>query len=98
MASLKNWIKKNIVSKHLMKGCPEEQKCLQLLEVILDNESTNEEKEKYFEHIDICWTCFENYNIETAIRELLKTKIENKQVPEGLISKIQAEIDKTATI
>lgn len=75
-------------------SCPEEQKCLHILEVILDDESTPDEERKYFEHIDKCWTCFQNYNLEKAIRELIKTKIEKKQVPEDLVQQIKLKIEK----
>jgi anti-sigma factor (TIGR02949 family) len=95
MASLTNWIKKNIVSKYMMSSCPDEKRCLQLLEEILDNESTSVEEAKYYSHIDQCWTCFNNYNLEKAIRELIKSKIANKPVPEGLLEKIKFEIDKS---
>ena len=95
MAPLTNWIKKNIVTKYMMSGCPEEQRCLQILEEILDKESTSEEEVKYYSHLDQCWTCFKNYNLETAIRELIKSKIDNKPVPEGLLEKIKFEIDKS---
>ena len=94
MTVLTNWIKKNIVSKYMMKSCPEEEKCLHVLEVILDDESSEAEQEKYYEHLDQCWKCFQNYHLEKEIRELIKSKIESKQVPEDLILKIQTEIDK----
>ena len=80
----------------MMNGCEEEQKCLKVLEVILDNESTPEEEEIYFEHIQKCWTCYQNYNLEKAIRQLIKTKIEKRKVPEGLVDKIRTEIQNSS--
>ena len=95
-AALSNWIKRNVLSRYLMDGCAEEQKCLEVLEVILDNESTPEEEKEYFDHIQKCWTCFNNYNLESAIRELIKTRVERKQVPEDLIDRIRTEINKSS--
>ena len=93
-----NWVKKNIITKYMMSGCPEEQKCLHVLEIILDNESTKEEEKMYFEHIEKCWGCYQNYNLGKEIRELIRTKIENKSLPEGLVQQIKLEIEKaTAT-
>ncbi len=80
-----------------MKGCPEEQKCLEILEIILDQETTQQEKEEYFAHIDKCWTCFQNHNLEKNIKELIKSKIDNKPIPKDLILKIQAVIEKSTT-
>jgi len=93
---LPNWFKKNIISRHLMTNCPDEERCLHLLEVILDDESTPEAEQEYFEHIDQCWPCYQNYNLEKAIRKLIKSKIENKPVPDGLIKSIKREIEKIA--
>ena len=94
--ALSNWIKKNIVSRYMMNSCPEERKCLEVLEVILDNESTPEEEEKYFQHIEKCWTCYQNYNLEKTIRELIKTKVEKKHVPQDLVDRIRKEIEKSS--
>ena len=55
-ATLANWLKRNVLSRYLMDGCSEERKCLEVLEVILDNESTPEEEKEYFDHIEKCWT------------------------------------------
>jgi anti-sigma factor (TIGR02949 family) len=98
VTAVTNWLKKNIISKYIMSSCPEEQRCLHVLEVSLDDESTKEEEKKYFEHIEKCWTCYQNYNLEKEIRELIRTKIENKSLPEGLVQQIKLEIEKaTAT-
>lgn len=79
-----------------MNGCSEEQNCLKVLELVLDNEASNEEVEKYFDHIDQCWTCFENYNLEKSIRELIKTRCEQKAVPEDLAQRIRKQIQNAA--
>ena len=84
-----------MVSRYMIDSCSEEQECLKVLEVILDEESTPEEEKLYFDHIQKCWPCFQNYNLETAIRELIKTKVENRKVPEGLVAKIKSEIEKS---
>ncbi len=97
MASASNWLRKNIVSRYVMKGCPEEEKCLEILEIILDEETTQQEKEEYFAHIERCWTCFQNHNLEKNIKELIKSKIDNKPIPKDLILKIQAVIEKSTT-
>ena len=77
-----------------MTNCPDEERCLHVLEVILENESTPEEEQEYFEHIDQCWACYKNYNLEKAIRELIKRKIEKKPVPDDLVKSIKLEIEK----
>ena len=82
-----------MVSRYMMSGCSDEQECLKVLELILDSESSSEEEVSYFNHIQNCWPCFQNYNLEKAIRELIKTKIEKRDVPLDLEQRIRAEIE-----
>ena len=91
-ASVAKWIKKNLVSRYMMTTCPEEQRCLHALEVILDEESTPEEAKAYYDHIEECWTCYKNYNLEKNIRTLIRQKLERKPVPEDLVDKIKQDI------
>ena len=93
--SVTDWVKRNVVSRYMMTQCPDEQECLRVLEIVLDNEASPEEEEKYFAHIQKCWTCFQNYNLESAIRELIKTKVEKKVVPLDLEQRIRSEIGKS---
>jgi len=94
MATLTNWIRKNVVSRYLMTSCPHEQQCLHALEVILDDESSPEEATDYYKHLEKCWPCYQNYNLEKTIRELIKNKIDKKPVPDDLVRKIRGEIEK----
>ena len=95
--TLSDWIKRNVVSRYMMSECSEEQRCLDVLELILDDEASPEEEEIYFGHVQKCWPCFQNYNLEKAIRELIKTKIEKRAVPLDLEQRIRSEIEKSKT-
>ena len=86
------WIKKNVISRYLMTDCPQQAKCFEILNLLLDNENTNEEEKYFYDHIDECWSCFKDYELEKAIRELVKTKLEKKSVPSGLIEDIKIQI------
>ena len=93
--TISDWVKRNVISRYMMDSCSEEQKCLSVLEIILDNEASPEEEATYFGHIQKCWPCFQNYNLEKAIRELIKTKIEKRDVPLDLEQRIRSEIEKS---
>lgn len=92
-----NWLKKNFSAKTSKpKKCLESEKCLKILQEILDGEASDFE-EKYFRaHIDECMSCYEQYNLEKTIRQVLKTKIEKKAVPVDLIQSIKLKISHTA--
>ena len=72
------------------------QECLELLELITDGEASPEEEKQFHKHIDECLPCFETYNLEESIKEMLRTKLEKKQVPEDLIQSIKQKIRDTA--
>ena len=67
-------------------------KYLAILRLILDNESTGEEEQYLMNHLDQCSCCLKEYEIETQVRELLKTKLKQKSVPSGLANLIKAKI------
>ena len=72
--------------------CPEIDKYLAVLRLILDNESNKEEEQYLMTHLDQCSCCLKEYEIETQVRELLKSKLKQKSVPSGLANSIRAKI------
>ena len=74
------------------KTCPQEEKCLELARIMLDKESTTEEQAYVEEHIHACSKCYENYEIEQAVRAVVKNKIENKEVPAEVVDEILSKI------
>ena len=92
MASGTKWIKKNLISKYIMTDCPKQAKCFEVLNLLLDEEASDEQEKYYYDHIDECWNCFKDYELEKAIRELVKNKVEKKSVPSSLIEEIKLQI------
>ena len=88
--NLFGWIKSHLFGQI---SC---QECLELLELITDGEASPEEEKQFHKHIDECLPCFETYNLEESIKEMLRTKLEKKQVPEDLIQSIKQKIRDTA--
>ncbi len=72
--------------------CSDIDRYLAVLQLILDNESTKEEEEYLMDHLDECSCCLKEYEIETQVREMLKTKLKQKEVPSGLANSIKAKI------
>lgn len=76
--------------------CKEYEKCLEYLHLMLDNEAT-EAQEKYLKnHLEHCMVCFEQYEVERQIRELLKTKLINQKVPDNLAAAIRTRVFQSA--
>ncbi|MFT6866622.1 MAG: anti-sigma factor (TIGR02949 family) [Cyclobacteriaceae bacterium] len=72
--------------------CPEFQKCLKVLYLMLDDEASKEEEAYLTKHVDKCMFCFEQYEVEKQIRELLKTRIAKMPVPADLAINIKNKI------
>ncbi len=73
-------------------NCSEFDKCLKILNLMLDEESSKEEDAFFFEHIEKCITCFSHYNAEKQVRELLKSKLKRKTIPSKLALEIRNKI------
>jgi mycothiol system anti-sigma-R factor len=64
--------------------------------MVLDGEASPEQQEKFMTHIDTCSHCFECYEVDKSVKELVKYKIENREVPNNLIDTIKSKIQKGA--
>ena len=73
-------------------GCSEFGKCLEILNLMLDNEATKDQEKYLTSHIEKCIVCFQQYEVEKEIRVLIKTKIKNQPVPQDLASNIRSKV------
>lgn len=73
-------------------NCSDFDKCLRILNLLLDDEADDTQEEFFFAHIDKCIVCFSHYNVEKQIRELLKRKLQSKEVPKELAIDIRNKI------
>ena len=92
MVDIITWLKRDLVSRYLKSECPEQKQCLKVLEEILDNEASDETKAKFNERIGNCWRCYRNYKLEKSIRDLVKYKMDKKEVPTNLLQDIKSKI------
>jgi mycothiol system anti-sigma-R factor len=72
--------------------CKDLAKCMEYLQLMLDDESSKEQEVFVKAHLDKCAACFEQYEVEKEIRDLLKRKLANKPVPANLAAEIQLKI------
>jgi anti-sigma factor (TIGR02949 family) len=72
--------------------CEHKSECLKAIQLILDNEATQEQMSHFKEHMDKCLPCIENYNLEVTIRKILCDRMAKKEVPPGLAEAIKAQI------
>ena len=74
-------------------SCPNCQKFVDILYLILDDEATEEQKEFFRFHIDKCAKCLEHYQFEKSLWDKIKVKLgEKKCCPDCLVDVIREKI------
>ena len=68
--------------------CPKEEHWLKLVRLMLDGQTTDEENAYVIKHVNSCYRCYNNFDLEKAIREALKNKLINIKVSDALIVEI----------
>ncbi len=86
MGAFVRWIQKTMMSKKAR--CPKEERWLELVRLMLDGQTTDEENTYVIKHVNGCYRCYDNFDLEKAIREALKNKLINIKVSDALIAEI----------
>ncbi len=73
--------------------CSEFRKCLEILHLMLDNEADEHQEHYITVHIEGCMFCFEQYEVEKQIKELIKTRLAKMPVPTDLATSIRTKIN-----
>ena len=68
------------------------EKVIGLVQAIIDDEATEEEKEFFEKHIRNCSSCREIYNCEKDIINCVKEKMARKNCPQSLKDSIKAKL------
>ncbi|MBL7848640.1 MAG: mycothiol system anti-sigma-R factor [Cyclobacteriaceae bacterium] len=66
--------------------------CMEMLQLYLDGEVTQEQRAYFLHHMDMCMPCFKGYQVDMAIKELLKTRCCGEGAPGDLVQQIKAQI------
>lgn len=69
--------------------------CMHALHLLIDGEASNSQKEFLEKHIEECMPCYQSYNLDKNVKEVLKNKIEKKTVPSALIANIKDKLNES---
>ena len=69
--------------------CSQINKNIRLVRLILDGKCSQAEHSCVVQHINNCSECFEQYEVESYIRFLFKTKLSKKPIPTNFASQIR---------
>jgi len=73
------------------------EECMQMLQVVLDEEADEKKNKQVHEHLQKCMKCYEMFHLDKKIKELLKARCNNVNVPEGLIESIKSKVNNNPT-
>lgn len=82
----------SVNAPYLKTYCENHEKCMQMIQAVLDGSATPEEFEHYKKSISECMPCIEGYELEKSIKEALNQKVQRKCCPQNTISTIKTKI------
>lgn len=66
--------------------------CMEMLQLYLDGEVTQEQRTYFLKHMDVCMPCFKTHQVDVEIRKLVKDRCCADEAPDDLVQKIKAQI------
>jgi anti-sigma factor (TIGR02949 family) len=81
--------------KNVEGPCEDHEKCISVINLIIDGEANEEEEAFFYSHIQDCLDCTQYYKIEQSIREAIRKKLEIKEAPEELINEVRRRVKDT---
>lgn len=72
--------------------CENHERCMQMIQAVLDGSASADEFEHYKKSISECLPCIEGYELEKSIKEALNQKVQKKCCPQQTITNIKTKI------
>lgn len=66
--------------------------CMRILNLVLDGEASPEENDFFKSRLENCMPYYQIYNVDMAIKELIKKAGYERNCPDGLVDEIKAKI------
>ncbi len=90
-----------MVKKQKMKNvegpCEDHEKCIHIINLIIDGEANEEEEAFFYSHVEDCLHCSQYYKLERSIREAIRKKLKIKEAPEELIQEVRQKVKDSIT-
>jgi len=78
--------------KNVEGPCADHDKCINIINLIIDGEANEDEEAFFYSHIEDCLHCSQYYKLEQSIREAIKKKLKIKEAPEDLIQEVRQKV------
>ena len=70
--------------------------CMEMLQIVLDGQATEEQLKYWKAHTGICHPCYEKYKLDTAVIEKIKSECCCSKVPQDVIEQLSKKIKEIA--
>lgn len=74
-------------------SCENHEKCMRMIQAILDGQATEAEKDHFRDNMDLCMPCINEFHLVKCIKESLCNRVERKACPESLVNTIKLKLD-----
>jgi mycothiol system anti-sigma-R factor len=87
------WFKKNFGRQKQEHALNQDKRtCLEILNLVLDEEATPEQREYFKQHLENCLPYYEIYQLDKTLKDRIKKSCCGKDVPHDLIESIKTKI------
>ena len=83
----------SLLDNPFAKSSGEKVTCLEMLQVILDGNATDEQQQYFRKHMDECMPCYKNHELDMQIKQLIKSKCCGNHVPQDLVERIKSQVN-----
>jgi anti-sigma factor (TIGR02949 family) len=83
--------------KNVERPCPDHEKCIHVINLVIDGEANEDEEAFFYTHIRDCLDCAQYYKLEQSIRSAIRKKLEVKEAPEELIVELKKRVKDSFT-
>lgn len=66
--------------------------CMEMLQLVLDGQATEEQATYWRQHLGMCQPCYEKYNVDSAIKEMIKSECCCSKIPQDVIEQLNTRI------
>jgi len=80
------------VAESKKQHCENHQRCMEMIQAVLDGSASPEEMEHFKSNIESCLPCIEGYQLEKELKESLTNKVEKKCCPDRTVEDIKKKI------
>ena len=70
--------------------------CMEMLQLVVDGQADDEQVAFWKAHLGMCQPCYEKYQVDSAIKEMVKAECCCSKIPQDVIEQLSSKIKQIA--